>query len=262
MEKGSVPLRVSADNPGPLTGVGNNTWLVDGRVPTLIDAGVGHASHIDAIAAHLNGRALAQVLITHGHGDHASGAPAIRRRWPAADIRRFEVDDQPERPQLADGDRLPSGDGELTVVHTPGHAPDHVCFWDAASRTLFGGDMVLHGTTVMIPAGRGGSMRAYLESLERLANLEPHTLYPGHGPVIENPAALIAEYIHHREMREAQIRSCLARGIVGLDEIAEVVYPLLPDGVQAAAKQTIQAHIDKLAEEGRIPNRPAAPGVE
>lgn len=262
MEKGSVPLLVLADNPGPLTGAGNNTWLVDGRVPTLVDAGVGHASHVETVARHLGGRALARVLITHGHGDHASGAPAIRSRWPAVDVRKFVTGGEADWRPLADGDRLLAGDGELSVVHTPGHAPDHVCFWDEADRTLFGGDMVLQGTTVMIPAGRGGSMRAYLASLGRLAQLAPRRVYPGHGPIIHQPAGLIAEYVRHREMRETQVRACLADGVVDLDEIVALVYPGLPPAVQVAAKQTIQAHVDKLADEGRVPKRSSSSSVE
>jgi glyoxylase-like metal-dependent hydrolase (beta-lactamase superfamily II) len=244
-----------------MTGIGNNTWLVDGRVPTLIDAGIGRPSHIDRIAERLAGRPLACVLVTHGHGDHASGAPTLRARWPAVDIyKRTEGDESGWLP-LADGDRVPAGDGSLTVVHTPGHAPDHVCFWDETAGALFGGDMVLQGTTVMIPAGRGGSMRAYLSSLDRLARLGPRTVYPGHGPVIERPAELIAEYIRHREMREAQILSCLTEGVTAFDEIIARVYPGLPEAIHPAAKQTIQAHVDKLTEEGRLPKRSSSPGV-
>jgi glyoxylase-like metal-dependent hydrolase (beta-lactamase superfamily II) len=245
-----------------MTGVGNNTWLIDGEEPTLIDAGVGLVGHVDAVADRLGGRPLARVLVTHGHGDHASGAPALRARWPSVDVHKFIVGGESGWRPLGDGDRVAAGGGVLTVVHTPGHAPDHVCFWDDAGRALFGGDMVLQGTTVMIPAGRGGSMSRYLASLGRLAQLAPRTVYPGHGPVIEQPAELIAEYIRHREMREAQILSCLTEGIVDLDGIVARVYPDLPEAVHAAAKQTIQAHFDKLAEEGRMPKRSSPPSVE
>ena len=134
---------IHAFNPGPITGAGNWTWLVPGRVPTLIDAGTGDTRHLDALERALAGNALAQVLVTHAHGDHASGAPAIAQRMPDVVFRKmlwqerdekWPVDWQPVR----DGDVIPAGDTELTAIHTPGHAPDHLCFWHAPSRTLFG----------------------------------------------------------------------------------------------------------------------------
>lgn len=155
-----------------MTGGGNWTWLIPGRVPTLIDAGVGEARHLDALDRALGAAALAQVLVTHGHSDHASGAPALADRrpevrflkmpWPGRDD-RWPVAWQP----IGDGDVLDAGDTRLTAVHTPSHAPDHLCFWHPETRTLFGGDLVIQGTTVYIPAGLQGDVAAYLASLER-----------------------------------------------------------------------------------------------
>ena len=112
---------------------------------------------------------------------------------------------------LADGEQVDTGSGPLEVVHTPGHSPDHVVFWHAASRTAFVGDLLVQGSTVVIPASHGGSLTAYLASLERLAALAPVRALPGHGPVIDDPLALIAHYLAHRRLREQQIR----RGAVG-----------------------------------------------
>lgn len=236
--RSSDPLLLFADNPGPLTGSGNNTWLIDGAEPALIDAGVGAASHVEAIARALAGRALRHVLVTHGHPDHASGIPALCERWPAIVVGRW--------PGLSDGAIVRAGNTPLVVVHTPGHAPDHICFWDESRRDLYAGDMVVKGTTVMIPAGRGGNLRDYLASLERLAALEPGRIFPGHGPIIDAPVALIREYLEHRRMRESQVQACLDAGIEDVDAMVSRIYPELSAELRPAARLTIEAHLEKL----------------
>jgi len=243
------PVLVPVLNPGAMTGAGNNTWLVDGREPTLIDAGVGVPAHVEAIERHLGGRALARVLVTHGHTDHASGVPALRAKWPSLDACKWPVAGESGWRPLSDGQRIGAGDAELVVVHTPGHAADHVCFWEPERRLLFAGDMVVHGTTVMIPAGRGGNLRDYLASLERLASLEPQVIYPGHGPVIDRPIELIREYIAHRQMREAQVLACLRNGVTDSDAIVRAIYGELVDSVRRAARLTVEAHLEKIRED-------------
>jgi len=245
------PLLLPAENPGPLTGAGNNTWLVDGSQPALVDAGVGADAHVNAIAEALAGRPLARVLVTHGHPDHASGAPALRARWPGLEVCVWHAARDRGARGLGDGEVVTAGDRELLVVHTPGHASDHICFWDAPRRELFGGDMLIAGTTVMIPAGKGGSLRAYLESLGRLAALQPVRILPGHGPIIDRPLELIAEYLEHRRQREEQIIACLSAGHTTIDAIVDRIYPDLQDGVRPAAMMTVQAHLEKLEEEGK-----------
>jgi glyoxylase-like metal-dependent hydrolase (beta-lactamase superfamily II) len=249
------PLPLTAHNAGPLTGLGTTTWLCDGPEPTLVDAGVGHAAHVEAVAAALAGRPLARVLVTHGHPDHASGLPALRARWPALEIARWPDPHAPAESQtqlLSEGMRIRAGSSDLLVLHTPGHAPDHVCFWNEHTRDLFAGDMVLHGTTVMIPAGRGGNLREYLRSLERLAALRPARIFPGHGSVIEQPLALIAEYLAHRRLREQQVLGCLREGITDPDAIVARIYPGLAAEVRPAARLTVDAHLEKLREDGLL----------
>ncbi len=240
---------ISARDPGALTGSGNNTWLLDGREPTLIDAGVGVPAHQDEIARALGGRALRRVLVTHGHGDHAAGVPALRARWPSIDACKWLLAGDEGWTALTDGQQVQAGDATLTVLHTPGHALDHVCFWNAATRGLYAGDMVVAGSTVMIPAGKGGGLRAYLASLDRMAALAPARIFPGHGLVIEDPAVLIAEYIEHRRLREAQVTACLREGITEPAAIVARVYPDLPRLLRSAAHATIEAHIQKLRED-------------
>jgi len=244
---------VLAGNPGTLTGPGNNTYFFDGAEPTLIDAGVGRQAHIDAIAERLDGRALARVLVTHGHPDHASGLPALRERWPRLEARKWPgAGEQGWLPPSAD-DRVRAGDTWLTVLHTPGHASDHVCFWKPDTRDVFCGDMMTATTTILVPpASRGGSLRAYLSSLQRLADLRPVTAWPGHGPVIARPVERLHEYLAHRAMRERQVRECLDEGVKDLDAIVMRVYAATPRDLWPAARLTVEALLEKLREDGRL----------
>lgn len=248
----SAPVLIAARNPGLYTGDGNNTWLLTGPTPTLIDAGTGVPEHLDAIAAALDGGPLTQVLVTHGHPDHASGADAIRARWPGVVIRKWLLEGESGWTPLVEGEEIAAGRTRLTVVHTPGHAPDHVSFWDAGDRALFAGDMMIRSGSVLIPAGRGGSLRDYLASLTRMAALAPSVIYPGHGPIIDEPARVIEDYIAHRSAREAQVLACVADGLTDVDAIVARLYLGLKPGLERAARMTVLAHLDKLREEGRI----------
>lgn len=249
-----VPLH--AANPGPMTGSGNWTYLLPGERPLLIDAGVGARQHLDALFTAVPG-GPADVLVTHAHVDHASGAPAIRDRGPAACFLKYpwlEADaatDVAWQP-VADGTDLASGSGPLRVVHTPGHSPDHVVLWHEASRTVFTGDLLVLDSTVVIPASRGGSLADYLASLTRVADLGPLRALPAHGPVIEDPLALIAHYRTHRRRREEQILGALDGGATTTAAIVARVYVGLQPALVPVAAESVLAHLLKLAGEGRV----------
>ena len=243
-------ILLPAGNASAWTGpTGNNTYFLPGRVPTLIDAGVGAQEHLDAIAAALTGAPLALVLITHGHVDHVAGIPALRARWPRVEIRQFGTGERP----LVPDERVPAGDGECTVLYTPGHSPDHCSF--VRGNEIFCGDLVRIGGTVVIPASRGGDLDVYLTSLRRVRDLRPARLLPAHGPPIANPAAIIDEYIAHRAAREAQIIDALKQGATKPDEIVDRVYKGLSDGLKPAASESVLAHLVKLKNEGRVDER-------
>ena len=243
-----------AANPGPFTGEGNWTYFIEGAEPVLIDAGVGEPSHLDAIDAAAGSRPL-HLVVTHAHSDHISGAPAITGRRPATRLSKMpwpERDRELAWTPLGDGDVIMTGEGALQVIHTPGHAPDHVCLWHAETRTVFVGDMLVQGTTVMIPASHRGSLAEYLRSLDRLRALNPRRALPAHGPVIDDPHALIDHYVHHRVERERQVLDALDGGASTIDDFLARIYPDLKPALEPMARETILAHLQKLESEGRI----------
>ena len=247
------PVLLHAANPGPMTGGGNWTYLIGGTHPVLIDAGVGNASHLDAIAKAAP-PGPSHVVVTHAHSDHVTGAPAIHRRWPAALFSKHpwpERDPQVPWARLEDGSVVRTDEGELTVLHTPGHAPDHVTLWHAESRTLFVGDMLVQGSTVVIPASLGGSLADYLRSLERMFELNPARALPAHGPVIDDPLSLIRHYIEHRAQREQQILDALRAETSTVESITAKIYPAVMSALLAMARESVLAHLIKLESEGR-----------
>lgn len=249
-----TPRFLHAGNPGPLTGEGNWTYLIDGDRPVLIDAGVGTPSHLDDIDAAVGARDL-HLVVTHAHSDHISGAPPILGRRPSTRLSKMPWpirDRDLAWAPLADGDAVETSQGTLQVVHTPGHAPDHVCLWHAESRTLFVGDMLVQGTTVVIPASHGGSVAEYLRSLDRLLRLDPARALPAHGPVIEDPQALIHYYIKHRAEREEQVLAALQSGAITVEDILSRIYPGLPPALEGFARESVLAHLIKLETEQRV----------
>ena len=239
-----------------MTGDGNWTWLIPGRIPTLIDAGTGEAAHLAALEAALGSAMLLQVLVTHAHTDHASGAPVIAAHRPEARFRKMLWPERDARwpvpyEPLADGQIIEAGDDTLTVIHTPGHSPDHLSFWHQPTRTLFCGDLAVKGTTVWIPANLRGDLTAYLTSLERVLALAPDRLLPAHGPIIADPPAVLRGYIEHRLEREQQILDAMRQGDATPDAITARVYRGLKAQLLPMAQEGVVAHLIKLEREGR-----------
>jgi glyoxylase-like metal-dependent hydrolase (beta-lactamase superfamily II) len=254
-----TPILLDAHNPGPMTGRGNNTYLLLGGTSkgVLIDAGVGDPRHLAAIDQELEaGHAeLARVLVTHGHRDHAAGAPFIARRHPRAGFSKFPWPEEDARYQVAwrpldESEAVDIGGDTLAVVHTPGHSPDHIVFWHAPTRAAFVGDLVIEAASVLIDCTRGGNMNDYLASLERVMAIQPLTLFPAHGPVITDPFAVLARHIEHRRMREQQVIEALRQGHSTVPAITESIYDGLDPVLMAAAGKNVRAHLEKLKTAG------------
>src|SRR4051812_24607438 len=250
---------LDACNPGPMTSTGNHTYLLasDGAA-VLIDAGTGEPRHLSAVADALAAAAapLTRVLVTHGHPDHASGAPALREAHPGALFMKMRWPGEDERygvpwTTIADGQEFAIGRTVVRAIHTPGHSPDHLAFWEPSTRTCFSGDLVTRNSSVMIHASHGGDLAAYLESLERLRRLAPARLMPAHGPEIDDPDAVLQDYLAHRLMRERRVVSALEAGRHSVPAIAESIYHGLDPALLPAAQENVRAHLEKLRREGR-----------
>ena len=228
-------IRVRADNPSPYTLDGTNTYVVDGWV---VDPGPADDTHLERVEQAAAG-AIAGVVLTHDHPDHAEGAPNLAARAGVA----------VERPR--GGERV----GPFEVVATPGHAVDHVALvW---KRVAFAGDTVLGAGSVFVAPG-GGGMAAYLDSLRRLRELDLEAIAPGHGPFVWDPRAKIDEYIEHRLERERKVVDALAAGARTRDELLDAAWDDVPFDeapvLRIAAGVTLDAHLEKLAAEERLPD--------
>lgn len=247
--------RVRADNPSPLTLDGSNSWVL-GRDPCwVVDPGPALPAHLDALCAEIDGRGgLAGIALTHDHADHAELVPALRARAgevPVAAARNVDT-------QLADGDAF----GPLTAVAVPGHSPDHLAF--VAGAVCFTGDAVLGAGSVFIGPAPGG-LAGYLRGLARLRAMPLAVLCPGHGPPVTDARGKLDEYLEHRLDRERRLVDALDRGLRTRAELLDAVWDDAPPALRPAADLTMQAHLQKLAEEGRLPDGlepPAADGPE
>jgi glyoxylase-like metal-dependent hydrolase (beta-lactamase superfamily II) len=232
---------VRADNPSPMTLSGTNTWLL-GRDPCwVVDPGPRLDAHLDAILAEAERRGgVGGIALTHSHADHVEGVDALRGR--AGD------------PPVATTGAL----GPLRAVPTPGHAPDHVAW--VLGPVCCTGDAVLGEGSVFIAPGPG-SLRGYLDALRRLRAMDLALLLPGHGPPVDDPAAKLDEYLTHRLDRERRLLAALDRGLRSADDLLDEAWSDAPTALRPVAAVTLAAHLDKLAEEGRLPDGVERPRV-
>jgi glyoxylase-like metal-dependent hydrolase (beta-lactamase superfamily II) len=249
---GTEIVGVRAANPGPFTLSGTNSWIVGSDPAWLVDPGPALDDHIAALIAELELRGgLGGIALTHDHADHSEAVPAVRARFPAASLAAARGD--VER-RLGDGDRF----GPLEAIATPGHAPDHLAF--IAGTAALSGDAVLGEGSVFV-APDPGALAGYLDGLARLRRRELTVLLPGHGPVVDDPAARIDGYIAHRRDREHRLLAGLDAGARTVPELLAAAWPEVPEVLRPAATMTLAAHLDKLADEGRLPVGVERPGA-
>jgi glyoxylase-like metal-dependent hydrolase (beta-lactamase superfamily II) len=246
-------VAVRAPNPGPFTLSGTNTWIV-GRDPAwLIDPGPAIDSHLQELSAELDARGgLGGVALSHDHPDHAEAALLLRERFPQAPLAaaRGAVDER-----LRDGSFF----GPLEVIATPGHAPDHLAF-AADGAVLFTGDAVLGEGSVFITP-YPGALSSYLDALEGLRRRGFELLAPGHGPLVDDVDGHLEQYIAHRLDREQRVIAALDAGGRTVDQLLDDVWTDAPATLRPAAALTLAAHLDKLDEEGRLPEGVERPRV-
>jgi glyoxylase-like metal-dependent hydrolase (beta-lactamase superfamily II) len=241
--------RVLAPNPSPWTLDGTNTWLVGLRSPIVIDPGPEIDSHFEAILEAAG--EVRAILLTHSHRDHAEGAArfAAITRAPLAIMQpALNASLCSDAEPLIDGQIITADSASLRVVATPGHASDHSAFLLTEEHALFTGDHVLgKGTTVV--AHPDGNMRAYMHSLDQLIDLRPKRIYPGHGPVIDDPAPVLNFYKKHRLERETAVLETLSETPQDLETILNQVYTDVAPAVLPAARLSLAAHLEKLVSD-------------
>ncbi len=238
--------RVLAPNPGLFTGPGTNSYVVaDGGEAVVIDPGPNIPEHVGAIELALAGLAPVAVLVTHTHPDHAPAANPLADRLGVPALGAAPGPEFAPDRRLADGDLVPFGAVAAEAIATPGHTDDHLCF--RVGDVLFTGDHIMGGSTVVIE-----DLAAYLESLRRLLPLGLARLHPGHGPMIDDPAAEIEKYIAHRLDRERQVLAALGAGAGTVGEIVAAVYAEVDPALHPIAAHSVAAHLRKLAAEGTV----------
>lgn len=246
-ERASAVLAV---NPSPMTLSGTNTWIVaepDARRAVVIDPGPNDGRHLRAVLGAVRERGLevGQVLLTHGHHDHAAGARRFGR-MTGAPVRALDPALRHGGEGLAEGDVVELDGLELRVWGTPGHTGDSLSFWLPADGAVLTGDTVLgYGTTIVSDLGD------YLESLERMRGYAAEhgigRILPGHGPVLEEPVKALDAYLGHRRARLEQVRGALEAGAATAREVVELVYADVDRKLWPAAEWSVQAQMDYLA---------------
>lgn len=272
--------RILGCNPGPMTLQGTNTYIVgSGPSRLLIDTGErGVPEYIAQVSTVLDDQkaGIGQILLTHWHHDHVGGLPGVLS-LAAADIPVFkyprienktnetlplqlpageasvgdldEVYEGVSITELSDGQVIDVEGAKLKIIHTPGHTTDHVIAYLEEEGSVFSGDCILgEGTAVF------EDLHDYMKSLQTILHLKPSRIYPGHGPVIEDPLPKIEYYINHRNQREEQILECLKKSSEPLSSmsIVEQVYTTTPKNLYKAADVNVKHHLSKLFKENLI----------
>lgn len=245
-----------------------NVYIVGDRELIVIDPGSPYEGEQARLVEQLraledSGLQLIGIFLTHHHYDHASGALALHRElglpvW-AHPITAQRVTDQMQLPVarlVEDGELLELGPAGHRAIHTPGHAPGHLCLHDLAGGGLIAGDMVASVGTIVVDPSDDGDMRQYLDSLRRLLGLEslragPLRLWPAHGAAVEDGPAHLRHYIAHREQREAKVLAALQKGPGSLRDLVGLAYDDVPVAIHPLARVSLLAHLRKLDADGR-----------
>lgn len=259
--------RIVANNPGPFTYKGTNTYIVGkGTELALIDPGPEDDAHFNAIMAAIGSNRLTAILVTHTHRDHVDGLPRLQKATGArtggfgrtskargtrtTSPSGTEFVDEDFKPDIAleDGSSYQGEGFALSALHTPGHAPDHLCFALDGTSLLFSGDHVMSWNTSVV-APPEGNMAAYMRSLDKLLGRSDEAFLPGHGGRLYQPQRVVKAFIVHRQMRERAILDCIKGGHATISEIVPIVYRGLDSRLLKAASLSVAAHVEHLIEQ-------------
>ena len=263
-------VRLVAPNPGPFTFKGTNTYLIGSTSLAIIDPGPDDPRHRDAILNTAGSRDISHIFVTHAHRDHVDGVAALRKATGAQvcafprnpDASRIALSETPQGSFFVDyeftpdvalhgGDTVSGGDWDLTAIHTPGHAPDHLSFALEGRDTVFSGDHVMAwNTTVVAPPE--GRMADYIRSLEILLDRNDDVFFPGHGGRLKDPQRTVKAYLLHRRWREQAILKALSDGALNVRRIVPEIYQGLAANMIPAATLSVQAHVEYLIERGLV----------
>lgn len=249
-------IRLTAPNPGVMTGPGTNTYILGHERFTVLDPGPDHSGHIEQILEITQGK-IDSVVVTHTHLDHSPGTRSLKEKtgcklygWPApagaSQDQMFVPDEQPEH-----GSFIKTDAGTLKTLYTPGHASNHLCFLLIEQEMLFSGDHIMQGSTVVINPP-DGDMKAYLESLYSLLAEPVHFIAPAHGFLMGQPATIIDYLITHRLAREHKVAQALDKlAPVDLKDLTRKAYGDVPAAIHGVAARSALAHLLKLEADGR-----------
>lgn len=263
-----------APNPGPFTFEGTCTYLVGTGEIAVIDPGPDNETHLQALLQALGGSVVSAILVSHTHLDHSplaaklssiTGAPIfgcsahLTRHAPDGFVddslqgllqRAVDNDYRPDR-VLQDGEIINGEDWSLQVIATPGHTMNHLCFRLLGTPLVFSGDHVMGwNTSVIIPIE--GCMASYMHSLQRFLNADIALLASGHGPVISDAASRVRALLNHRRAREMDLVEALQNAPQSSLSLRERLYRTLPPVLHRAAQWTLESHLIKLWDEGRV----------
>ncbi len=234
-----------APNPSPMTLQGTQTYVVGAAKVVVIDTGSDDPMHLDALTTLVGEGVCVAVIITHDHPDHSAGAGELADRLRAPLLRHGEG--------LADGTVINTDRGGLAALYTPGHTRDHVSLWWEAQRAVFCGDLMMGGLDTALVAPPEGDLGDYLDSLKRIAVLNPAVIYPAHGRPITDALAAIERYRNHRLDREEQVMNGLTDHPLNEDQLTDRVYGnTVTSALRPYARSAIEAYLEHLEKNGRV----------
>ena len=250
--------KITASNGGVFTGQGTNTYLIGKKDITLVDPGPNIPEHIEEILKAGSGK-IKRILVTHTHTDHSPAALPISQELKIPMLGRLvdresDWEDETFKPDtvLNHGDVISTDEYSIEVIHTPGHASNHLCFYLKEINCLLTGDHIMDGSTVVI-APPDGNMTEYINSLNLLNNYDIDYFAPGHGNFMSEPTKTIKSIIRHRLSRESKVLRCLEKNQnSNIDDLLPLVYDDVPEMLYPIAKMSLLAHLIKLAEDGKI----------